>query len=50
MTTVGLLHPGEMGSFLGRALLAAGHEVLWVGTGRSPATRAAPRGSSRSTI
>lgn len=39
MTTVGLLHPGEMGGFLGRAVLAAGHQVLWVGAGRSTRTR-----------
>lgn len=40
MTTVGLLHPGQMGAFLGGAVLAAGHEVLWVGASRSGATRA----------
>jgi len=39
MTTVGLLHPGAMGSFLGHAVAAAGHQVLWVGAGRSAATR-----------
>lgn len=37
---VGLLHPGEMGSAIGRALQAAGHEVLWASAGRSDATRA----------
>jgi len=37
---VGLLHPGEMGSSLGNALVAAGHEVLWASEGRSGATRA----------
>jgi hypothetical protein len=36
---VGLLHPGEMGSALGRALAAAGHEVVWASEGRSDATR-----------
>lgn len=36
---VGLLHPGAMGTFLGTAVAAAGHEVLWVGAGRSTATR-----------
>lgn len=41
--TVGLLHPGEMGAFLGRAVLAAGHEVVWVGAGRSAATRTRAR-------
>lgn len=40
MVNVGLLHPGDMGTFLGSAILAAGHDVLWVGEGRSPATRA----------
>jgi Domain of unknown function (DUF1932)/NADP oxidoreductase coenzyme F420-dependent len=37
---VGLLHPGEMGSTIGAALQAAGHEVLWASAGRSEATRA----------
>jgi hypothetical protein len=36
--TVGLLHPGEMGSAIGAALHAAGHEVLWASEGRSEAT------------
>jgi 3-hydroxyisobutyrate dehydrogenase-like beta-hydroxyacid dehydrogenase len=35
---VGLLHPGEMGAAVGRALQANGHEVLWVSAGRSDAT------------
>lgn len=38
MTTVGLLHPGEMGGAVGAALREAGHEVLWVSAGRSEAT------------
>jgi 3-hydroxyisobutyrate dehydrogenase-like beta-hydroxyacid dehydrogenase len=38
MAAVGLLHPGEMGSALGVALLAAGHEVLWASEGRSAET------------
>lgn len=33
-----LLHPGEMGSSIGAALTAAGHEVAWVPAGRSAAT------------
>ena len=37
---VGLLHPGEMGSALGDALVGAGQEVLWASDGRSEATRA----------
>jgi 3-hydroxyisobutyrate dehydrogenase-like beta-hydroxyacid dehydrogenase len=36
--TIGLLHPGEMGSAVGAALRAAGHEVLWASAGRSPET------------
>jgi 3-hydroxyisobutyrate dehydrogenase-like beta-hydroxyacid dehydrogenase len=39
-TTVGLLHPGEMGTAVGRCLAGAGHEVLWAAAGRSPATAA----------
>jgi hypothetical protein len=37
---VGLLHPGEMGASVGRALQANRHEVLWASEGRSEATRA----------
>jgi 3-hydroxyisobutyrate dehydrogenase-like beta-hydroxyacid dehydrogenase len=39
VTLVGLLHPGEMGAFVGTAIAAAGHHVLWAGAGRSGATR-----------
>jgi Domain of unknown function (DUF1932)/NAD binding domain of 6-phosphogluconate dehydrogenase len=39
-TTVGLLHPGEMGAAVGQCLAAAGHRVLWAPAGRSPATAA----------
>ena len=38
--TVGLLHPGEMGAAVGQCLAAAGHQVLWVPEGRSPASAA----------
>jgi 3-hydroxyisobutyrate dehydrogenase-like beta-hydroxyacid dehydrogenase len=38
--TIGLLHPGEMGAAVGQCLTAAGHEVLWVPEGRSPASTA----------
>ncbi|MGH3233706.1 MAG: DUF1932 domain-containing protein [Streptosporangiaceae bacterium] len=38
--TIGLLHPGEMGSAVGRCLAAAGHEVLWAPEGRSVETAA----------
>ena len=39
MTTVGLLHPGEMGAELGRALRGRGHDVVWASEGRSAETR-----------
>jgi len=39
-TTIGLLHPGEMGAVVGKCLVAAGHRVLWASDGRSAATRA----------
>jgi 3-hydroxyisobutyrate dehydrogenase-like beta-hydroxyacid dehydrogenase len=35
---LGLLHPGEMGSAVGRQLVAGGHEVLWASAGRSAQT------------
>ncbi len=38
-TTIGLLHPGEMGSMVGAAARAGGARVLWVSGGRSAATR-----------
>jgi 3-hydroxyisobutyrate dehydrogenase-like beta-hydroxyacid dehydrogenase len=38
-TTIGLLHPGEMGAAVGQCLTGAGHTVLWVPDGRSAATR-----------
>jgi 3-hydroxyisobutyrate dehydrogenase-like beta-hydroxyacid dehydrogenase len=38
MTTIGLLHPGEMGSAVGAAARAAGALVLWASEDRSPAT------------
>ncbi len=38
-TTIALLHPGEMGAAVGACLAANGHRVVWVATGRSPATR-----------
>jgi 3-hydroxyisobutyrate dehydrogenase-like beta-hydroxyacid dehydrogenase len=39
MTTIGLLHPGEMGAALGARLRERGHDVLWLADGRSAATR-----------
>lgn len=38
MTTVGLLHPGEMGAAVGGCLVTVGHTVLWDPAGRSRAT------------
>ncbi len=38
-TTVGLLHPGEMGSVVGECLRAGGARVVWPSAGRSGATR-----------
>ncbi len=39
MTVVTLLHPGAMGAAVGRQAVSAGNTVLWVGAGRSDATR-----------
>jgi 3-hydroxyisobutyrate dehydrogenase-like beta-hydroxyacid dehydrogenase len=36
---VGLLHPGARGAAVGAALVANGHEVVWVSAGRSAETR-----------
>jgi 3-hydroxyisobutyrate dehydrogenase-like beta-hydroxyacid dehydrogenase len=43
---IGVLHPGEMGSVVGRCLAERGHEVLWVSAGRGSKTaeRAAAAG------
>ena len=48
-TTIGLLHPGEMGAAVGQCLAETGHQVLWVPEGRSPATgaRAAAAGLTK---
>jgi hypothetical protein len=40
MRSVGVLHPGEMGAALAAAARAAGAQVGWASSGRSPATRA----------
>jgi len=34
MTTIGILHPGEMGSAVGAAARAGGARVLWASAGR----------------
>lgn len=39
-STIGILHPGEMGTSLAAAARHGGHEVLWASGGRSAATRA----------
>ncbi|HEY3961863.1 MAG TPA: DUF1932 domain-containing protein [Gaiellaceae bacterium] len=41
---VGLIQPGEMGSAVGDALVANGHDVIWASGGRSEATRERARG------
>ncbi|WP_128802536.1 MULTISPECIES: DUF1932 domain-containing protein [unclassified Streptomyces] len=38
-STIGLLHPGSMGSAFGAQLRASGHIVLWCPDGRSDTTR-----------
>jgi 3-hydroxyisobutyrate dehydrogenase-like beta-hydroxyacid dehydrogenase len=40
LSTVGLLHPGEMGAAVGAVLRRQGHRVLWASDGRSEETRA----------
>jgi 3-hydroxyisobutyrate dehydrogenase-like beta-hydroxyacid dehydrogenase len=37
-TTIGLLHPGEMGAAIGAVLRSAGRDVVWASVGRSSAT------------
>jgi 3-hydroxyisobutyrate dehydrogenase-like beta-hydroxyacid dehydrogenase len=44
-TTVGLVHPGEMGAALGASLRAAGSDVIWSSAGRSAATLGRARDS-----
>lgn len=39
MTTIGILHPGEMGSAVAAAARAGGARGMWASTGRGPATR-----------
>jgi 3-hydroxyisobutyrate dehydrogenase-like beta-hydroxyacid dehydrogenase len=43
--TVGLLHPGEMGTTVGATVVAGGTRVVWASEGRSPATQARARES-----
>jgi 3-hydroxyisobutyrate dehydrogenase-like beta-hydroxyacid dehydrogenase len=39
VTTIGILHPGEMGSAVGAAARIGGARVIWASAGRGPATR-----------
>jgi 3-hydroxyisobutyrate dehydrogenase-like beta-hydroxyacid dehydrogenase len=39
-TTIGILHPGEMGAAVAAALRSRGHDVVWASQGRSGATAA----------
>jgi len=39
MTTIGILHPGDMGSVVGACAVAADARVLWAAEGRSPGSR-----------
>ena len=39
MTTILILHPGEMGSAIGANLLSRGHRVVWACAGRGAASR-----------
>ncbi|MFF1785578.1 DUF1932 domain-containing protein [Kitasatospora sp. NPDC058243] len=39
MTTITILHPGEMGAAVAAQAVLRGHRVLWVDAGRSTATR-----------
>jgi len=38
-TTIGVVHPGEMGSSVGAAARSSGARAIWCSEGRSPATR-----------
>ncbi|HVQ76446.1 MAG TPA: hypothetical protein VMT79_13035, partial [Candidatus Binatia bacterium] len=42
--TVGLLHPGEMGSAVGASMVGAGARVVWASEGRGEPSRARARG------
>jgi len=39
MSVLAILHPGQMGAELGRALVDVGHEVRWLPAGRGAGTR-----------
>ena len=40
MSTIGILHPGEMGISIAASAIHSGHEVYWLSAGRSDKTRA----------
>jgi 3-hydroxyisobutyrate dehydrogenase-like beta-hydroxyacid dehydrogenase len=40
MSSIGILHPGEMGVSIAASAINSGHTVYWVGQGRSQKTRA----------
>jgi len=44
-TSIGIIHPGEMGAAIGASLVKMGHEVCWAGEGRSSATKARADGA-----
>lgn len=39
MSRIAILHPGQMGAAVGRALVDSGHDVTWLCAGRSESTR-----------
>ena len=39
MTAIAILHPGEMGSAIGSALIVVGHDVYWLPAGRGSNSR-----------
>ena len=46
MADVLVLHPGEMGSSIGQALVYKGHRPFWISEGRSESTRSRARKAS----
>ena len=42
-TTIGVLHPGEMGAAVAAALRSRGQDVVWASEGRGDATAVSPR-------
>jgi 3-hydroxyisobutyrate dehydrogenase-like beta-hydroxyacid dehydrogenase len=50
LVKVGILHPGDMGSSLGAALVTAGQRAFWVREGRSAATVSRAGGDGLETV